>query len=135
MIHLSDEIAYLKKELEEKSVLKAKTSSALAAAQGDLASTKGDLAEDQTTLKDMKATFAVKSDTFKTNQEVRKQELEAIGKAIEIISDPSVAASYGNHINLAQNRASFLQLRTVQSRVSARQRVAKFLETKAQLLS
>jgi len=135
MIHLSDTIAYHKKEIEEKSIFKAKRASESATAKSDLSSTRADRAEDQTTLKDMKATFAVKTDTFKANQEVRKQELEAISKAIEIISDPSVAASYGNHINLAQTRASFLQLRTVQSRVSARQRVAKFLETKAQLLS
>merc|ERR1719160_947129 len=70
MIHLSDSIAYLKKELEEKSVLKAKRASDSAADQSDLSSTKGDLAEDQTTLKDMKATFAAKSSTFKENQEV-----------------------------------------------------------------
>merc|ERR1719284_1736844 len=42
MIHLSDTIAYLKKEREEKSVLKAKRASDSAAAQGDLASTKAD---------------------------------------------------------------------------------------------
>merc|ERR1719310_1666830 len=112
MIHLSDSIAYLKKELEEKSVLKAKRASDSAADQSDLSSTKGDLAEDQTTLKDMKATFAAKSSTFKENQEVRKQELEAIGKAIEIISNPNVSASYSEHISLAQNaKSSFLQVR------------------------
>merc|ERR1719478_2012802 len=114
MIHLSDSIAYLKKEIEEKSVLKAKRASDSAADQSDLASTKDNLAEDETTLKDMKATYAAKSDTFKANQEVRKQELEAIGKAIEIISNPNVAASYGEHVSLAQApKSTFLQLRSV----------------------
>jgi hypothetical protein len=136
MIHLSDTIAYLKKELEEKSVLKAKRSSDSAAAKGDLASTKNELAEDETTLKDMKATFAAKSDTFKANQEVRKQELEAIGKAIEIISSPDVADGYGKHLGLVQSgKVAFLQMRSVRSRVGARQRVTEFLNKKAKLLS
>merc|ERR1719162_2818556 len=118
MIHLSDTIAYLKKELEEKSVLKAKRSSASAAGRGELTDTKADLSEDSTTLKDMKATFAAKSSTFKANQGVRKQELEAIGKAIEIISNPNVSGSYGKHVNFAQAaKTSFLQMRSVRQRV------------------
>merc|ERR1719162_711173 len=137
MIHLSDTIAYMNKEHEEKSVLKAKRSSDSAAARSELADTKADLAEDQTTLKDMKATFAAKSDTFKANQAVRKQELEAIGKAIEIISDPNVSGSYGKHINLVQAaKSTFLQMRSVRQRVSSRQMgVAQFLARKASLLS
>merc|ERR1719271_1334211 len=135
MIQLSDEIDYMKKEIEEKSVLKAKRSKESAQAKANLASTKKELAEDEKTLADMTATFAAKSDQFKPNQEVRKAELEAIGKAIEIISDPSVAGSYGEHVNMAQMKTSFLQLRSARSRVSSRQRVVSFLEKKAALLS
>merc|ERR1719446_1680887 len=139
MIHLSDTIANLKKEHEEKSVLKAKRASESAAGRSELADTKADLAEDQTTLKDMKATFAAKSDQFKANQEVRKQELEAIGKAIEIISDPSVASSYSEHVNLMQQKPSLLQVRSsarsARARVSARNDVAAFLQKKARALS
>jgi len=137
LIHLSDTIAYLNKEHEEKSVLKAKRSSDSAAARGEFVDTKADLAEDQTTLKDMKATFAAKSDTFKANQAIRKQELEAIGKAIEIISNPNVSGSYGKHINFVQaGKSTFLQVRSVRQRVSSRQMgVAQFLARKASLLS
>merc|ERR1719399_1729505 len=135
MINLSNTIDYLKKEIEEKSVLKAKRSKESAQAKSDLASTKKELAEDEKTLSDMKSTFAAKSDQFKANQEVRKQELEAISKAIEIISDPSVAGSYGEHINLAELKTSFLQVRSTRARVNARQRVAAFLQKKALLLS
>merc|ERR1719409_673674 len=130
MIQLSDEIDYRKKEIEEKTTLKAKRAKASAQAKSDLASTKKDLAEDQKTLADMKATFAAKSDQFKANQEVRKQELAAIGKAIEIISDPSVAGSYGEHVNLAQMKTSLLQVRSARARVNARQRAAAFLTKK-----
>merc|ERR1719408_938611 len=105
-----------------------------AQAKSDLAATRKDLAEDEKTLADMTATFAAKSDQFKANQEVRKAELEAIGKAIEIISDPSVAGSYGEHINLAQTKTSLLQIRSARSRVSSRQRVVDFLRKKAALL-
>ena len=51
-----------------------------------------------------KATFAAKSDQFAANQEVRKQELEAIGKAIEIISGGAVKGSYGEHVNMLQQK-------------------------------
>jgi len=137
MIHLDDTIAYMKKELEEKSVFKAKRASESAAAKSDLASTKAAKAEDVATLKDMKATFAAKTDTFKANQEVRKQELVAISKAIEIISNPNVSGSHSKHIGLVQTaKTSFLQVRSESSsRVSARRNVALFLQKKAQLLS
>merc|ERR1719178_236664 len=135
MVHMSNTIDFMAKEIEEKSTLKAKRASESAKAKSDLASTKKDLAEGEKTLADMKATFAAKSDQFKANQEVRKAELEAIGKAIEIISDPSVAGSYGEHVNMAQMKTSFLQLRSARSRVSSRQRVVSFLEKKAALLS
>merc|ERR1719408_1558 len=135
MIQVSDTIDYLKKEIEEKSVLKAKRSKESAQAKSDIAATKKELAEDEKTLAEMKATFAAKSDQFKANQEVRKAELEAISKAIEIISDPSVAGSYGEHVNLAQTRTSLLQIRSARSRVSSRQRLATFLQRKAALLS
>merc|ERR1719478_1745077 len=115
MIHMSNTIDYMNKELEEKSTLKAKRASESAAAKSDLAATKRELAEDKKTLADMKATFAAKSDQFKANQEVRKQELEAISKAIEIISDPSVSSSYSEHVNFQQT--SLLQVRSARSRV------------------
>jgi len=135
MIHMSNTIDYLNKDIEEKSTLKAKRASESARNKADLASTKKDLAEDKKTLADMKATFAAKSDQFKANQVVRKDELEAIGKAIEIISDPSVSSSYSEHVNLAQVKTSLLQVRSARARVSARNQVATFLRKKAQVLS
>merc|ERR1719359_568784 len=135
MIHMTNTIDYMNKEIEEKSTLKAKRASESAKAKSDLAATKKDLAEDQKTLADMKTTFAAKSDQFKANQVVRKDELEAIGKAIEIISDPSVAGSYSEHVNFAQVKTSLLQVRSAKSRVASRQRLAAFLQKKAQMLS
>merc|ERR1719506_3339230 len=124
MINLSNTIDYLKKEIEEKSVLKAKRAKESATAKGDLASTRKELAEDEKTLADTKSTFAAKSDQFKANQEVRAAELEAIGKAIEIMADPKASGSYEKHINLVQTKTSFLQVRSEsRSRANSRQRV------------
>jgi len=135
MIQLSDTIDYFKKEIEEKSVLKSKRASASAQAKSDLAATQADLAEDEKTLAEVTATFEAKTENFNANQVVRKDELEAISKAIEIISDPTVAGSYKEHINLAQTKTSLLQVRSAKSRVVSRHRVAAFLQRKAQLLS
>jgi len=116
MLHLTDTLAYANKELEDKSAQKAKRSAESAAAKGKLADTKSDLAADEKTLADTKATFAAKTSQYEENQKVRTDELEAIAKAIEIIADPSVAGSYGKHINLAQT--TFLQIRSATSRVN-----------------
>jgi len=131
VVHMTNTIDYMTKEIEEKSVFKAKRSSESAQAKSDLAGTKNDLADDTKTLKDMKATYAAKSDQFKANQVVRADELEAIGKAIEIISDKSVAGSYGKHVNFAQ-KTSLLQVR---SESRARQNLASFLQQKGRALS
>merc|ERR1719390_503243 len=64
-----------------------------------------------------------KTEVFKANQEVRKQELAALNKAIEIISSPNVADSYAGHVNLVQ-KPSFLQTQSTSQRVSAKNRAA-----------
>jgi len=135
MINLANTIDDFNSEIAEDSQLKSKRKRESAQAKNSLASTTKELAEDQKTLADMKATYAAKADQYKANQEVRKQELEAIGKAIEIISDPSVSGSYSEHVNLAQVKTSFLQVRSARSRANARQRLSAFLEQKARLLS
>jgi len=133
-LHLDDTISYSKKELEEKSTLKAKRASESAKAKGDLADTQGDLAADEKTLADMKATFASKTATYKNNQQVRSDELEAIAKAIEIISDQSVAGSAAKH-DLGLTQTSFLQLGSARSRMTARDSAAAFLQKRARALS
>jgi len=66
---------------------------------------------------------------------VRADELEAIAKAIEIISDPSVAGSYSKHDLGFVQRTSLLQVRSARSRVNARDQAAAFLQKKATALS
>merc|ERR1719409_952469 len=133
MIHLSDTIAKSKADRQEKAAAKATTAAASAKAKGDLADTKAALADDETVLLDMKTLFASKTATYEDNQQVRADELVAINKALEIISSPEVAGSYGDRIKLAQmNKApALLQMRSSKVRTGVRQRAANFLQKRA----
>jgi len=132
MIHLTDTITKSTEDKEEKTVVKAKTAAASAKAKGDLADTKKELAADKELKADIEATYAAKSTTYAQNQQVRKEEIEALAKAIEIIANPEVAGSYKEHINLAQlptgQKVSLLQMRSSKSRVAMRQAAADLLQ-------
>jgi len=134
MIHLSNTIEAMESDRAEKTALKGKRSSESARAKGELADTRAELAEDQKFLMEMKATFEAKTATFLANQAVRKDEIAALKKAVEIMSSPAAADSYAEHINLAQ-ATSLLQVRSAKMRVTARDRTAKFLQQRAQALS
>merc|ERR1719379_1098375 len=122
-IHLSDTIATTKGDREDKASLKAATAADSAKAKGELEETKAEKAADEKQLADMTATFEAKTATFQENQKVRTGELEALTKAIEIISDPEVAGSYAGHINeaLAQTKAvTLLQMSAANRRTLAK---------------
>jgi len=85
-------------------------------------------------LAEMTSVHEQKSEVYAQNQEVRKAELAALKKAIEIISAPNVADSYAGHVNLAQ-QPSFLQVASASERVQAKTRVAEFLKKRARVLS
>merc|ERR1712194_794132 len=74
----------------------------------------GAKAADEKTKLDMETTFEAKTATYGENQKVREGELQALDKAIEIISSPAVSASYAKRVNaeLAQTGRimSFLQV-------------------------
>merc|ERR1719240_1615022 len=132
MIQLTDLIKHSQANREKKATTKAKTASESAKAKGDLADTKTSLAADQATLAEMTSIFEEKSGVFKQNQEVRKLELEAIAKAIEIISNPNVADSYAGHIKLAQT--NFLQMASSSRRALVKDRAAEQLKKAAAAL-
>merc|ERR1719264_1213220 len=137
MIHLTDTITKSTEDSEEKTVVKAKTAASPAKAKGDLADTKKELAADKELKADIEATFAAKSATYEQNQKVRKEELEALAKAIEIIANPDVAGSYKEHINLSQlpgGKVTLLQMRSSKRRVATRQAAANFLRRRARTL-
>jgi len=132
MIQLSDLISHSKSDREAKAETKATRSAESGKAKGDLADTKTALAADEKTLAEMTSIFTEKSGIFKENQEIRKLELEALAKAIEIISNPNVADSYAGHIKLAQT--NFLQMASSSRRVLVKQRASDFLKQRASAL-
>jgi hypothetical protein len=132
MIQLTDLIKHSKADRESKATTKAKRASESAKAKGDLADTKASLAADQATLAEMTSIFEEKSSVFKQNQEVRQLELEAIAKAIEIISNPNVADSYAGHIKLVQT--NFLQMTSSSRRALVKDRAAELLQKRASAL-
>jgi len=133
---LTDDISYLKSDLEAKTVEKGQQKAKMAAAVGELATTKRKLAEDEKVLAETQATFKSKYAVFEDNQKVRVGELEAISKAIEIMTDKTVSGSYKEHINFVQKprATSFLQLRSSRKRVTSRQRAVMLLQNHAKAL-
>merc|ERR1719498_1323001 len=133
-VQLTDLLSHSTRSREEKAATKADLTAQNGKAQGDLATTKASKAADEKTLAEMTSTHEQKTEVFKANQEVRKQELAALNKAIEIISSPNVADSYAGHINLVQ-KPSFLQTQSTSQRVSAKNRAAQLLKKRALALN
>ena len=84
---------------------------------------------------DTKAMYEAKTATYEENQKVRKEELEALGKAIEIISNPNVSDSYAEHVNAeliqAPKKVSLLQVHAASKRQALRNQAAEFLKARA----
>merc|ERR1719181_1533165 len=138
MLHLSDSIKQATQDRDEKASMKAQRASESGAAKGKLAATKAALAEDEQLTAEIANTYKTKSAQYEENQKVRKGELEALAKAIEIIADPSVAGSYGEHINLAQvssHPVTLLQLSSSSKRAFAKERAVALLRQSAHSLS
>jgi hypothetical protein len=141
--HLANSIAQLNAERERKVEAKAKTTAESAKAQGELAQTKSDLADDKEFLAHVTATYEQKHSQYDVNQDVRKQEMEALAKAIEIIANPEVASSYGEHINAANlvqvsahgRPVNFLQTGRVSMQAVVRKRAAALLQRRAKELN
>merc|ERR1719160_1547693 len=93
MLHLGDSIEAAKADRAQKAEVNAKRAADSAEAKSLLAVAKADLAETEKFLADMKATFKAKTAAFNENQKVRAEEIEAIAKAIEIISSASVSGA------------------------------------------
>lgn len=104
-----------------------------AEAKGDLADTSAALAADEKFLADLNAECSQKSYDYQQRQVVRQGEIEAITKAIEIMSSDSVAGAGDKHgVGLVQ-KVSKVSLAQLRSSVAspAQEAVANFLQQKA----
>merc|ERR550514_2721394 len=101
----------------EKAEKKANSLQSAADAKGDLTDTSTTRDDDSKYVTDLISTCELKSSAFADRQTLRQEEIEAIQKAIEILSSGAVAGASEKHLpQLLQqgkeNQASFLQLRS-----------------------
>lgn len=133
-MHLSDTIAKDESDREEKKSFRGRRASESAKAKGELAETRKDKKEDERLKAETQTTYDEKKAIYEVNQKTRKAELEAISKAVEIMSSPEVSDSYSKHVNLVQKATSLIQLRSRKRRVAGGQRVSEFLTKRAKAL-
>jgi hypothetical protein len=83
---------------ESKSGTKAKKLQMKADAEGDLSDTKATKEADEKYLSDLTATCEMKASDFESRQQLRAEEIEAIEKAIEILSGDAVSGNAAKHL-------------------------------------
>lgn len=137
---LKGDIKKAEMESSMKTSIKAEREQDKATAKGDLADAKRTREEDQKFLDDLNAECELKTTDFQKRQVMRQGEIEAIEKAIEIMSSPDVAGGT-QHTSLTQKSTrkanAFSQLRSAGS--SARHRAqhdaAAFLADRARTMN
>jgi len=135
---LTVQISESKKEKSGKEQFKAKKVQSKASSEGDLAETKAEKEADERFAKDLKATCAKKAAAFSERQKTRQEEIEAVGKAQEIISSGSVAGKAEKHLPglLQHPRGSVLAfLRSESGHGDRKDQVARFLQQRASALN
>merc|ERR1719421_1808061 len=130
---LTDNIETGNKQLDEKSSTKAQREKDKAEAEGGLADTTTAVAEDTQFLADLTTECAQKAADFEKKQVLRAGEVEAIMKAIEIMSSDAVAGGTQHLPSLAQYDSwlSLSQLRATEARSPVQGKVAQFLKDRA----
>merc|ERR1719322_49373 len=124
-----------KQDRTEKAETKAKKLQAKADAEGDLTETTTTRDADVKYLADLTATCEQKASDFESRQQLRTEELEAIAKAIEIISSGAVSGNADKYLpTLVQTGKSLASLR-VDAERTAQSRAAVFLTGRANKLS
>merc|ERR1719182_87094 len=140
---LIGQIEMAEDESSMKTKIKAERAQDEASAKGDLATTENDLATDSKYLKDLITECDQKAKDFENRQMLRKDELVAINKAIEIMSSDEVMGTGEKHlpqfIQLKSTKASMSMLRS-DAQSPLRKKLVSFLsqrakETRSRLLA
>merc|ERR1719171_2517724 len=127
MQDLKSQIAQATTDRGEKAEAKAKTLQAKADNSGNLQDTSTSKAADEKYLGDLKATCQTKASDFESRQQLRSEEIEAIEKAIEILSSGAVAGNAKKHLPSLLQSSAFAQLRA-SGMSPAQQKTALYLE-------
>jgi hypothetical protein len=108
---LKHQISFATDKRAKKAAKKAQTQADSAEMTGDKDDTEAAKAADEKYLKDLIVECEQKSFDYSARQKVRQGEIEAIGKAIEIMSGDAVSGGI-DHTALVQKRTSLAQLRS-----------------------
>ncbi|KAL9138988.1 putative conserved tandem protein 12 [Amphidinium carterae] len=122
----------------EKTESKAQTLQQKADDEGTLTDTTTTMEDDQKYLAELTATCEQKATDFESRQQLRTEELEAIRKAIEIISSESVKGHAETYLPslLQQKKQTMLgQLRDASRNGALQARAASYLRSRAQALN
>merc|ERR1711920_448979 len=135
MQDLTAQIDQSTQDRDDKAATKAKRLQAKADAEGDLRDTTTSMQADQKYLSDLVATCEQKASDFESRQQLRAEEIEAISKAIEIISSEAVSGNADTYLPklVQQSSTALAQLRASTS--APQQRVAEYLRGRAQDLN
>merc|ERR1719172_525308 len=136
MQDLKHEIEVATEDIADKKESKAKKLQAKADAEGDLADVSGTHDADVKYLTGLVSTCEQKATDFQSRQELRVEELEALNKAIEIISGGAVAGAAEEHLPtlLAVKASTMAQLRASEQS-PAQARVAQYLQNQAKAIN
>lgn len=133
---LTDSIENAERDIAEKTTQKESKAEAMAQDKKELAQSTATKKEDEKTLSDTTAECQEKKMSFQDKQDLRAEEIEAIQKAIEILSDPE-AMDGAKHLNLAQTSqqaTSLAQFLNAADSKGIRLKVMDFVEKRAKKL-
>jgi len=129
---LNAQFAEAKKDIVDNTKDKAKTLTHKAGKTGDLKSQNALLTSDTTYLQKLKSTCAMQASDFASRQQLRTEEIEAIEKAMSIISSDNVSGKGADQVMKAAT--SFGQLRSSLN-TQMQSRVSEFLKDRADKLN
>eukprot|EP00747_Dinoflagellata_sp_TGD_P159088 gnl/TRDRNA2_/TRDRNA2_177868_c20_seq12.p1 gnl/TRDRNA2_/TRDRNA2_177868_c20~~gnl/TRDRNA2_/TRDRNA2_177868_c20_seq12.p1 ORF type:complete len:621 (+),score=252.12 gnl/TRDRNA2_/TRDRNA2_177868_c20_seq12:3-1865(+) len=133
IMDMNAQIGQATKQRDEKAEAKASNLQAKAQAESDVDDTTATRDDDTKYLEDVTATCAEKAEAFASRQKLRAEEIEAIEKAIEIVSSGAVSGAADKHLPAMIQGSSFAQLRS-DTRAPAQQRVVTYLQEQAEAL-
>jgi len=136
---LTDSITFAKKDIAEKTKEKGMKTEQKAEAEKQLAATVNTKAATEKTFEQVTIECKEKGLSFEEKQQLREEEIEAIGKAVEILSSPDVAGAHEKNLQLVQDQvgaASLAQLRAMATAttMTPRNQARKFIEKESHRL-
>jgi chromosome segregation ATPase len=140
MLHqqLRDSIQASENELADDTQALARTKQRIAEDSATLDDTTASRTDDDKYLKDLTATCNQKADDFAARQKLRGEEIEAVEKAIDILSSDDVSGNAEKHLPAMlqrhRNGTALVQLRGAQAMPTNQVRVAAFLNEQAEEL-